>query len=70
MGLSADTLDTLGLQAILTLTLLHELDTSNMTEMQLTAVNGLRQVSEKVSKRMHLNKKKPNLFGVSKDGED
>ncbi|MBD9675528.1 Arc family DNA-binding protein [Pseudomonas sp. PDM18] len=70
IGLTADLMDTLALQAILTLTLLNDLDTEKMSGSQLLAIDGLRQVSERVAKRLQINKKSPYFVSVVKDSDD
>lgn len=67
IGLTRDAIDTLGLQSILTLTLLEGLDTSEFTDSQLMAVDGLRQVSERISTRMRLNKTGDKLIGYNSE---
>lgn len=65
VGLTRDALDTLGLQSILTLTLLDGLDTSKFTDSQLMAVDGLRQVSDRIATKMRLNKSGDKLIGLN-----
>ncbi len=65
IGLTRDAIDTLGLQSVLTLTLLEGLDTSKFTDSQLMIVEGLRQVSERIATRMRLNKNGDKLVGFN-----
>lgn len=67
IGLTRDAIDTLGLQSLLTLTLLEGLDTSKFTDSQLMAVDGLRQVSDRIAKRMRLNKSGEKLISYNEE---